>query len=178
MSDLKSLNYLSLSNNKLVGILPTSLVYCNKLSVIRLRGNDFSGSIPEGLFDLGLEEIDFSDMGLTGSIPPGSSRLFESLKTLDLSRNNLNGNIPAEVGLFSHLRYMNLSWNNLQSRIPPELGFFSNLTVLDLRNSALYGSIPGDICDSGSLDILQLDGNSLTGPIPDEIGNCSSLYLM
>lgn len=178
MGDLKSLNYLSLSNNKLVGILPTSLVYCNNLSVIRLRGNDFSGSIPEGLFDLGLEEIDFSDMGLTGSIPPGSSRLFESLKTLDLSRNNLNGNIPAEVGLLSHLRYMNLSWNNLQSRIPPELGFFSNLTVLDLRNSALYGSIPGDICDSGSLDILQLDGNSLTGSIPDEIGNCSSLYLL
>ncbi|KAM5569858.1 putative inactive leucine-rich repeat receptor-like protein kinase [Rosa sericea] len=178
MGDLRSLSYLSLSNNKLVGTLPTSLVYCNKLSVIRLRGNDFSGSIPEGLFDLGLEKIDFSDMGLTGSIPPGSSKLFESLKMLDLSRNNLKGNIPAEVGLFSNLRYLNLSWNNLQSRIPPELGFFSNLTVLDLRNSALHGSIPGDICDSGSLDILQLDGNSLTGPIPDEIGNCSSLYLM
>ncbi|XP_021804879.1 probably inactive leucine-rich repeat receptor-like protein kinase At3g28040 [Prunus avium] len=178
IGDLKSLNYLSLSNNKLVGAIPLSLAYCNELSVIRLRDNSFSGSIPEGLFDLGLEEIDFSQMGLTGSIPPGSSRLFESLKMLDLSRNNLKGNIPAEVGLFSNLRYLNLSWNNLQSRMPPELGFFQNLTVLDLRNSALFGSIPGDICDSGSLGILQLDGNSLNGPIPNEIGNCSSLYLM
>ncbi|CAB4263601.1 unnamed protein product [Prunus armeniaca] len=178
IGDLKSLSYLSLSNNKLVGAIPLSLAYCNELSVIRLRDNSFSGSIPEGLFDLGLEEIDFSQMGLTGSIPPGSSRLFESLKMLDLSRNNLKGNIPAEVGLFSNLRYLNLSWNNLQSRMPPELGFFQNLTVLDLRNSALFGSIPGDICDSGSLGILQLDGNSLNGPIPNEIGNCSSLYLM
>ncbi|KAM1248930.1 hypothetical protein ACFX2I_031659 [Malus domestica] len=178
MSDLRSLNYLSLSNNKLVGTIPTSLAYCNDLSVIRLRGNTFTGSIPEGLFNLGLEEIDFSHMGLTGSIPPGSSKLFESLRMLDLSSNNLKGNIPAEVGLFSNLRYLNLSWNNLQSRMPPELGFFQNLTVLDLRNSALFGSIPEDVCDSASLAILQLDGNSLTGSIPDEIGNCSSLYLM
>ncbi|KAH7521463.1 hypothetical protein FEM48_Zijuj07G0036200 [Ziziphus jujuba var. spinosa] len=178
MGDLKSLNYLSLSNNKLVGNIPLSLAYCTKLSVIQLKGNNFNGSIPESLFNLGLEEIDISDNQFSGSIPKGSGRLFESLKILDLSRNNIRGNIPAEMGLFSSLSYLNLSWNNLRSRMPPELGFFQNLTVLDLRSSALYGPIPGDICDSGSLEILQLDGNSLSGPIPVEIGNCSSLSLL
>ncbi|KAA8527302.1 hypothetical protein F0562_034601 [Nyssa sinensis] len=178
MGDLKSLHYLSLSDNRLTGSIPMSIVYSTKLSVIRLRHNAFNGTIPEGLFDIGLDEVDFSWNELRGSIPPGSSKLFESLKKLDLSRNKLSGDIPAEMGLFSQLTYLNLSWNNLQSRIPPELGFFQNLTVLDLRNSALYGSIPGDICDSGSLGIIQLDGNSLTGPIPEEIGNCSSLYLL
>ncbi|EXC14270.1 Probably inactive leucine-rich repeat receptor-like protein kinase [Morus notabilis] len=178
MGDMKSLIFLSLSNNKLSGIIPSSLGYCTKLSVIHLSGNSFNGSIPEDLFDLALEEADLSKNQITGSIPTGSSKLFESLHVLDLSSNKIKGTIPAEMGLFSNLKYLNLSWNNLQSRIPPEFGLFRNLTVLDLRSSALYGSIPGDLCDSGSLDILQLDGNSLTGQIPEEIGNCSSLYLL
>ncbi|KAF5752510.1 Leucine-rich receptor-like protein kinase family protein [Tripterygium wilfordii] len=178
MGSLKSVTFLSLSHNRLTGNIPMSLVYCIELSVIRLRGNSFNGSIPEGLFELGLQQVDFSNNGLTGSIPPGSARLFASLHTLDLSRNNLSGHIPAELGLSSNLRYLNLSWNSIQSKMPPELGYFQNLTVLDLRNCYFYGSIPGDICDSGSLKILQLDGNSFTGPIPEEIGNCTSLYLL
>ncbi|XP_022855313.1 probably inactive leucine-rich repeat receptor-like protein kinase At3g28040 [Olea europaea var. sylvestris] len=178
MGDLKSLKFLSLSNNKLTGNIPKSLVYCSSLSIIRLMGNSFNGSIPEGLFDMGLKEMDFSRNQITGSIPPASRRLFESLQVLDLSANNLIGEIPAEMGLLSRLSYLNLSWNYLGSRMPPEFGYFQNLTVLDLRNSGLFGSIPGDICDSGSLAILQLDGNLLTGPISEEIGNCSSLNLL
>lgn len=178
MGDLKSLKFLALSNNKLGGPIPESMADIPGLSVIRLRGNAFSGNIPDGLFDMKLDEIDLSRNRLTGSIPPASDKLFESLQALDLSANNLVGDIPAEMGLFSKLRYLNLSWNALESRIPPELGYFQNLTVLDLRNSGLIGSIPGDICDSGSLAILQLDGNSLTGEIPYEIGNCSSLFLL
>ncbi|KAI3459731.1 hypothetical protein Pfo_016394 [Paulownia fortunei] len=178
MGDLKSLKFLSLSNNKLSGAIPNSLSDYSSLSVIRLRGNTFNGSIPDGLFDMKLDEMDLSRNKLTGSIPPASSKLFETLQILDLSGNNLMGDIPAEMGLFSKLRYLNLSWNHLESRMPPELGYFQNLTVLDLRNSGLIGSIPGDICDSGSLAILQLDGNSLIGQIPYEIGNCSSLYLL
>ncbi|KAK6930639.1 Protein kinase domain [Dillenia turbinata] len=178
MGELKALQYLSLADNRLSGSIPDSLVYCSELNVIRLRGNGFNGSIPEGLFDLGLEEMDLSWNQLGGTIPPGSSKLFESLRVLDLSRNMLTGDIPAEMGLLSNLRYLNFSWNNLHSQLSPELGYFQNLTVLDLRNNKLYGSIPEDLCDSGSLGVLQLDANLLAGPIPDAIGNCSSLYLL
>ncbi|XP_021745803.1 probably inactive leucine-rich repeat receptor-like protein kinase At3g28040 [Chenopodium quinoa] len=179
MGDLKSLKSLILSNNKITGNLPTSVVQCNGLKTLQLKGNLFNGSIPERLFTMGLEEIGLSENRFTGSIPPASGQVFESLLVLDLSNNDLSGEIPPEMGLFSSLRYLNLSRNNLHSRIPPEIGYLQNLTVLDIRGSALYGMIPGDLCDSSSsLSILQLDDNSLTGPIPQEIGNCSSLYLL
>ncbi|KAJ8755259.1 hypothetical protein K2173_019057 [Erythroxylum novogranatense] len=178
LGDLNSLKYMSLSSNKLTGDIPESIVHCTMLSVIQMRGNNLNGRIPEGLFELGLEEVDFSNNGLAGSIPPGSSKFFGSIHTLDLSRNNLSRYVPADSCLSSSLRYLNLSWNNLQSKMPPELGYFQNLTVLDLRNSALLGSIPTSICVSRSLSILQLDGNSFIGPIPEEIGNCSSLSLL
>ncbi|XP_071690244.1 probably inactive leucine-rich repeat receptor-like protein kinase At3g28040 [Rutidosis leptorrhynchoides] len=175
---LGSLTYLSLSGNSLSGNIPKELIYSSNLSVVKLRGNRFDGTIPEGLFELGLTKIDLSRNQLSGSIPPGSSRLFETLESMDLSANRLTGDIPAEMGLFSKLRYLNLSWNNFETRMPLRLGYFQNLTVLDLRNGSFHGSIPGDICNSGSLEILQLDGNYLTGSIPEEIGKCSSLYLL
>lgn len=176
--ELKSLNYLSLSFNRMTGEIPGSMVYCDRLSEIRLRGNSFNGTIPQGLFDLGLERIDLSSNGISGLIPPGSAKLFESLNSLDLSNNRLTGVIPPEMALCFKLRYLNLSWNNLTSQLPPELGYFRNLSILDLRDNAIYGSIPEDFCDSRSLSVLQLDDNSLTGPIPQEIGNCSALYLL
>ncbi|KAL6002774.1 hypothetical protein ACLOJK_022994 [Asimina triloba] len=178
IGDLKSLNYLSLSYNSLTGEIPQTLVYCTQLSKLKLNSNNFSGSIPPVIFNLGLEEVDLSSNSFSGSIPAGSSLLFESLRTLDMSRNELSGVIPPELGLFFNLRYLNLSWNKLRSRLPPELGYFRNLTVLDLRSCSLYGSIPEDLCDSNSLSVLQLDDNSLSGLIPEEIGNCSSLYLL
>ncbi|KAG2316330.1 hypothetical protein Bca4012_067225 [Brassica carinata] len=178
VGSLRSLKDLILSENKLSGEIPESLESCKELMIVQLKGNSFVGSISDGLFNLGLQEIDFSGNGLTGSIPRGSSRLFESLLSLDLSCNSLTGNIPGEVRLFSNLRYLNLSWNKFNTRVPTEVEFLHNLTVLDLRNNALIGSVPADVCESQSLQILQLDGNSLTGSIPEGIGNCSSLKLL
>ncbi|VAH69491.1 unnamed protein product [Triticum turgidum subsp. durum] len=151
---------------------------CTRLAELHLRGNQLSGSIPDALFDVGLETLDMSSNALTGVLPSGSTRLAETLQWLDLSGNQLTGGIPAEMALFFNLRYLNLSSTDLRTQLPPELGLLRNLTVLDLRSSGLCGPVPGDLCESGSLAVLQLDGNSLAGPIPDNIGKCSSLYLL
>ncbi|KAI3952920.1 hypothetical protein MKX01_028612 [Papaver californicum] len=178
ISNMYSLQYLDFSSNAFSGNIPESLGDLQSLNYLSLSDNQLSGSIPKSLFELGLKEVYLSRNHLTGSIPPGSSRMLESVLALDLSQNKLTGVIPVEMGLSSHLQYLNISWNELHSTLHLEQGYFPELSMLDLRNNAIYGSIPEDLCESKDLAILQLDGNSMTGSIPEEIGNCSSLYLL
>ncbi|KAL3828966.1 hypothetical protein ACJIZ3_017768 [Penstemon smallii] len=91
------------------------------------------------------------DMGLRGEFPLGVSSC-SSLTGLDLSSNNIYGNIP----------------NNISKLI----GF---LTILDLSNNKLSGEIPEDIANCTYLNTLKLDNNRLTGQIPYQIGHLSRL---
>ncbi|XP_031481602.1 probably inactive leucine-rich repeat receptor-like protein kinase At3g28040 [Nymphaea colorata] len=175
LGDLKLLGHLYLSENRFSGEIPKTIVECTRLTELSLRDNDLSGNIPPGLFELGLETIDLSSNDFSGLIPPLSTRLFDSLRVLDLSNNNLTSKIPAEMSLCTNMNYLNLSWNNLQSWLPPEFGELKSLSQLDLRYTGLQGSIPSELFNASTLTVLQLDGNSLTGPIPKEIGNLSSL---
>ena len=51
---------------------------------------------------------------------------------LDLSKNRLSGQIPAELGSLSNLEDLNLGGNQLEGAIPPELANLLNLRVLEL----------------------------------------------
>ena len=71
------------------------------------------------------------------------------------------GNSPTRV-----LR-LNLSSNQLTGEIPPELGGLSNLTQLYLSDNQLTGEIPLELGRLPGLGRLYLSGNQLTGCIPE-----------
>merc|ERR1712070_1108019 len=56
---------------------------------------------------------------------------------IDLSNNGLEGSIPPELAGLSKLEDLDLSYNYLQGRIPPELGLLVNLDLLGLSENAL-----------------------------------------
>ncbi|MQL87140.1 hypothetical protein Taro_019688 [Colocasia esculenta] len=103
LGDLRDLRVLSLSSNAISGGIPETVGQCGKLAEVSLRGNAINGSIPQGLFEVGLEELDLSDNGLTGAIPPGSTRLFETLRQLDLSRHRRFLSVSAIVAISAAL---------------------------------------------------------------------------
>lgn len=91
------------------------------------------------------------------------------VKTIDFSRNNLSGNIPAGLTKLSKLGTLNLSWNHLTGNIPDSIGDLKLLETLDLSCNHLQGPIPPSMASLTLLSHLNLSYNNLSGPIP--LGN-------
>ena len=62
--------------------------------------------------------------------------------SIDLSRNNLTGEIPEALTNLSLLITLNLSWNQLMEKIPENIVVLRNLEILDFTCNHLSGSIP------------------------------------
>ena len=118
--------------------------------------------------------LDLSYNQLTGEIPPGLANL-ANLRGLDLSNNQLTGEIPPGLANLANLRGLDLSNNQLTGEIPPELGNLANLDVLDLSNNQLTGEMPHELGNLTNLDVLDLSNNQLTGEMPPELGNLTNL---
>ena len=116
-----------------------------------------------------------SDNELSGEIPAAELGDLTSLQGLFLSRNMLDGEIPAELGDLASLQRLYLAQNMLDGEIPAELGDLTNLQELGLSNNALSGEIPAELGDLASLQWLYLSWNMLDGEIPTELWDLTSL---
>ncbi|GMY12468.1 probable LRR receptor-like serine/threonine-protein kinase At3g47570 [Fagus crenata] len=116
VSNLVHLVELDLSENKLSGEIPNSLSSCTSLVYLYMGDNFFQGAIPSSL---------------------SSSR---GIQVMDLSRNNLSGQIPNFLEKLS-LKNLNLSFNNFQGEVPTK-GVFANASAISVvGNSRLCGGI-------------------------------------
>jgi len=203
LGDLIDLQVLSLNNNQLSGNIPSSFGNFNGLYELRLDNNQLSGSIPSELGNVGfIEYLDLKYNLLSGDIPAslnniqGMQHLYLSHNQLsgiipslnklggdrhleiDLSFNQLIGNIPgslADNGRFFFSYFLDVSHNKLSGYIPKDFGGIGyGFAYLDLSNNQLSGNIPSELGNLDQLRNLYLDSNQLTGNIPAELGK---LYL-
>ncbi|CAI0458549.1 unnamed protein product [Linum tenue] len=114
-----------------------------------------------GLYTL----LDLSNNQLSGEIPNSLGNL-RSLKVLNLSHNSLSGPIPASFGNIKELESLDLSHNNLFGPIPTSFGNIKELEILDLSHNNLSGDIPESIGTLLQISNLQLSDNNLSGRIP------------
>ncbi|XP_071693683.1 inactive leucine-rich repeat receptor-like serine/threonine-protein kinase At1g60630 [Rutidosis leptorrhynchoides] len=92
-SGLSNLKSLYLSYNNFSGEFPASLTTLHRLKTIVLSGNHLSGHIPDSILSVQrLYVLYLDDNRFTGKIPPLNQT---GLKFLNLSRNQLSGEIPA-----------------------------------------------------------------------------------
>ncbi|KAG2260178.1 hypothetical protein Bca52824_079472 [Brassica carinata] len=85
---------------------------------------------------------------------------------LDLSSNQLSGEIPAEVWDLKNIRSLNFSSNRLTGSIPDSISKLENLESLDLSNNKLHGNIPPQLADLNNLGYFNVSYNNLSGEIP------------
>ncbi|RDX63794.1 LRR receptor-like serine/threonine-protein kinase GSO1, partial [Mucuna pruriens] len=194
LSNLKSLVFINLGENNFSGVVPMKMP--ESMQVMILRSNQFTGKIPPQLCGLpSLLELHLSQNKLCGSIPPcvfnmtpmGDARRMRHyrfsldlfwkgreleyedtglLRNLDLSTNNLSGEIPIDLFGLTQLQFLNLSRNHFMGKIPSKIGGMKNLESLDLSNNHLSGEIPASISNLSFLSYLNLSYNDFTGQIP------------
>ncbi|KAH7522751.1 hypothetical protein FEM48_Zijuj07G0171700 [Ziziphus jujuba var. spinosa] len=88
------------------------------------------------------------------------------VKSIDLSSNMLNGEIPAEITELVALISFNLSRNNLSGQIPQHIGYLKSLDSLDFSHNHFSGQIPPSLALVDCLSVLDLSNNNLSGKIP------------
>jgi Leucine-rich repeat (LRR) protein len=85
---------------------------------------------------------------------------------MDLSCNNLTGEIPPEIGNLNHIHVLNLSNNFLIGPIPQTFSNLSEVESLDLSNNNLTGAIPPGLVQLHSLAVFSVAHNNLSGRTP------------
>ncbi|EPS73049.1 hypothetical protein M569_01705, partial [Genlisea aurea] len=128
-----------LENLKLRGGFPVSVVGLSQLRVLSLKGNGFSGSVP-----------DLSPL--------------VHLRFLFISHNNFSGEFPASLTSLSKLYRLDLSWNNFSGGISRGVNRLSHLLTLRLEGNRFTGPLP--FLRLPNLQDFNASGNGLTGEIP------------
>ncbi|XP_058071859.1 probably inactive leucine-rich repeat receptor-like protein kinase At5g06940 [Magnolia sinica] len=173
-----SLTTLDLSYNHLQGQIPPSFASLQGLQVLNLAGNLFSGALPPSLLSnlTDLLVLDLSDNpSLVSGIPQQIGKL-GNLQQLLLQRSGFHGGVPDSfVGLHG-LEVLDLSQNNLTGNLPLRIGSgLGKLVSFDLSQNGLSGPFPADICLSKGLTSLSLHTNLFSGSVADSLERCLSL---
>lgn len=149
----------------------------NRLISLQLPSMELAGNLPESLkFCHSLQTLDLSNNDLSGEIPPQICTWLPYLVTLDLSSNRLSGSIPPEIVNCKFLNNLILNDNRLSGSLPYELGRLDRLKKLSVANNGLTGTIPPEL---SKFDKDVFDGNSgLCGkPMGSKCGSLSSKSL-
>ena len=121
--------------------------------------------------------LDLRSNQLEGELPPELGDL-GNLKELIIRKNELTGKIPPELGGLSDLEVLDIYANELSGDIPAELGRLTNLRKLVLGYNRLSGEIPAGLGNLTRLEELDFRVNGLTGKIPPQLGDLANLRSM
>jgi Leucine-rich repeat (LRR) protein len=186
---LQDLSILSGGNNQLTGSFPWNHLLgtsssssassssnnniANHLAVVDLPMNFLTGTIPPEIdrFKSTLQHLNLSSNLLESELPTTLSQLVQ-LQVLDLSKNQMNGTLPAIFG-DNHLpllQQLHLDHNQFTGTISERWGIFSSLMELTLGHNSLTGSLPTSLSTLQGLIRLDVGDNALTGTLPVVFG--------
>ncbi|XP_048329897.2 probable LRR receptor-like serine/threonine-protein kinase At1g74360 [Ziziphus jujuba] len=122
-------------------------------------------SVWNKLFE-GISNIDSACASSSAAIPV--------LGHVQLSENNLSGEVPQDIGKMQSFSMLHFGLNKFYGKFPPEVGKLP-LAVLNISMNKFSGNIPIEIGNLTSLRSLDLSCNNFSGTFPDSLTNLSKL---
>ncbi|MBA0795290.1 hypothetical protein Gohar_006163, partial [Gossypium harknessii] len=168
--NLKELEVIIISENKLTGNIPSSICNLSSIDVLDLSENNLSGTIPDCLGNFShLTFLDLQMNNFIGKIP--DSFVSNHLNHLLLNDNQLEGLVPPSLVNSTSLELLNLGNNKLKDRFPHWLASLPSLQILILRFNRFYGSLPHSVASPNfsALRIIDLSGNEFTGVLSTKL---------
>ncbi|KAF7003177.1 hypothetical protein CFC21_018542 [Triticum aestivum] len=165
LSRLTKMKILWASDNDFTGQIP-DYIGSWSLTELRFQGNSFEGPIPATLSNLAqLTSLRIGDI-LNGS---SSSLAFvnnmTSLSTLVLRNCRISDKLSSiDFSKLTSLNLLDLSFNNITGQVPQTLLNLKLLNFLFLGNNSLSGNLPSSI--GSSLKNLDFSYNQLSGTVP------------
>ena len=173
-----------MQSNALSGELPSKLSNLSLLQVLDLAENRLNGTIHATFGDLkamaqvqkgniyfldGASTFIYYQESLVVDLKGQSlqySKTLSFLTSIDLSGNNLHGDLPQELKKLAGLVVLNLSRNHISGQIPKNISNLHQLSSLDLSSNSLSGPIPPSMPSLLFLEFLNLSNNNFSGTIP------------
>ncbi|AES77339.1 putative leucine-rich repeat-containing, plant-type, leucine-rich repeat domain, L [Medicago truncatula] len=171
------IKYLVLDSCNFVEI-PTFIRDLANLEILRLSNNNIT-SIPKWLWKKeSLHGLAVNHNSLRGEISPSICNL-KSLTQLDLSFNNLSGNVPSCLGNFSqYLESLDLKGNKLSGLIPQTYMIGNSLQQIDLSNNNLQGQLPRALVNNRRLEFFDVSYNNINDSFPFWMGELPELKVL
>ncbi|XP_039160938.1 uncharacterized protein LOC120289688 [Eucalyptus grandis] len=164
IGNLSQLVELSFLGNQLSGTIPSLLRNLTRLTTLYLRSNQLSGQYQRISHDTKPKRQQFlrkhSELLVRGT----------RLMMLDLSDNQLQGNLPRSLANCKMLEFINFANNLIVDSFPSWLGSLPELRVLILRSNKFHHVIerPQSSQTFLKLRILDLSINAFVGKLPVE----------
>nr|GMD47084.1 leucine-rich repeat receptor protein kinase EMS1-like [Ipomoea batatas] len=180
-SKLSKLQTLHISSNLFVWNVSSNWVPPFQLSDIAMKSIKIGPHFPHWLrTQRYVERLFMSNASISSVIPDWFEKFFWNSFELDLSKNQISGELPLKphVEGYKKMWYLSLSNNYLSGGIPKWLCSFEILMILALSTNQLYGEIPPCLGKLQSLGVLDLGNNNLSGHIPNSLGSLQWLYSM